>query len=68
MLKGVKNITVIEMASRIGQDIGLSTRWVILKELSLRGVKIVTRAKMKDIKPGQVVYTNAEGNDVTLAG
>jgi 2,4-dienoyl-CoA reductase (NADPH2) len=66
MLKGVKKITVIEMAPRIGQDIGLSTRWVILKELSLRGVQIVTRATMKDIQPGQVVYTNAEGKDVTL--
>jgi 2,4-dienoyl-CoA reductase (NADPH2) len=66
MVKGVKNITVIEMAPRIGQDIGPSTRWVILKELAMRGVELVTRAKMKDISPGQIVYTNAEENDVTL--
>ena len=32
MLKGVKKVTVIEMARRIGQDIGPSTRWVLLKE------------------------------------
>jgi 2,4-dienoyl-CoA reductase (NADPH2) len=66
MVKGIKNITVIEMAPRIGQDIGPSTRWVILKELAMRDVKLVTRAKMKDISPGQIVYTDAEGNDVTL--
>lgn len=66
MVRGVKNITVIEMASRIGQDIGPSTRWVILKELAMRGVELVTRATMKEISPGRIVYTDAEGHDVAL--
>lgn len=65
-LKGVKNVTVIEMARRMGQDIGPSTRWVIMKELDLRGVKLVTQAKMKEITDNKVVYTNSEGIDVTV--
>jgi 2,4-dienoyl-CoA reductase (NADPH2) len=67
MVKGIKKITVIEMAPRMGQDVGLSTRWVILKELQLRGVTLVTSAKMKDITPDHVVYTDAQGNDVMVA-
>ena len=66
MLKGVKKVTVIEMARRIGQDIGPSTRWVLLKELQMRGVEIVTEATMKDITPEKVVYTDSKGNDVTI--
>ncbi|MGB6065868.1 MAG: FAD-dependent oxidoreductase [Desulfomonilaceae bacterium] len=66
MLKGVKKVTVIEMLTRIGQDIGLSTRWVLLKELEMRGVTIVTEAKMKDITTEKVVYTDSKGNDVTI--
>ncbi len=66
MLKGVKKVTVIEMLTRIGQDIGLSTRWVLLKELEMRGVTIVTEAKMKDITTEKVVYTDSTGNDVTI--
>ena len=66
MLKGIKKVTVIEMARRMGQDIGPSTRWVLLKELQMRGVEIVTEATMKDITLQKVVYTDSKGNDVTI--
>jgi 2,4-dienoyl-CoA reductase (NADPH2) len=66
MLKGVKKVTVIEMAPRMGQDVGPTTRWVLLKELQLRGVTLMTGAKMKDISYENVVYTDSKGNDVTL--
>jgi len=66
MVKGSKKVTVIEMARRMAQDVGPSTRWVLLKELKLRGVELITEAKMKDIFEDKVVYTDAQGNDVTL--
>jgi 2,4-dienoyl-CoA reductase (NADPH2) len=66
MVKGVKNVTVIEMLPAMGRDIGMSTRWVILKELKVRGVGLVTGATMKDIKPKSIVYTDAKGHDVEL--
>lgn len=64
--KGTKDVTVLEMAGRMGQDVGSSTRWVLMKDLKTRGVKLVTGATMKRIQPGEVTYTNAEGEDVTI--
>ncbi len=32
----------------------------------MRNVEIVTEAKMKDITPEHVVYTDSKGNDVTI--
>ncbi|HMK37569.1 MAG TPA: FAD-dependent oxidoreductase [Desulfomonilaceae bacterium] len=66
MVKGVKKVTVIEMLKRMGQDVGQSTRWVLLKELQMRGVTLINEATMKDIRPGEVVYTDSQGNDVTV--
>lgn len=66
LVKGVKKITVIEMLKRMGQDVGQSTRWVLLKELGLRGVTLINEAKMKDIQPGTITYTDSQGNDVTV--
>ncbi|MGO9571241.1 MAG: FAD-dependent oxidoreductase [Desulfomonilaceae bacterium] len=67
MLKGVKKVTVLEMAAKMGQDVGRSTRWVLLKELELRGVRLITEAKMKEIAPDRVVYVDSHGNDAVLA-
>ncbi len=66
MLKGVKKVTVIEMARKMAQDVGPSTRWVLLKELKLRGIQLITEATMKEISDNSVVYTDSAGNDVTL--
>lgn len=67
MVRGVKKVTVIEMTSKMASDVGRSTRWVLLKELALRGIELITDAKMKDITPTHVVYTDSQGNDHTLA-
>ncbi len=64
--KGVNKVTVIEMAPRMGQDIGPSTRWVLMKDLHSRGIELITGATMKEISPVDVVYTDAEGRDVRI--
>ncbi len=66
MLKGVKDVTVIEMLPRVAQDVGPSTRWVLMKEVQLRGIKVITGAKMKDIAIDHVIYTDSNGNDVRI--
>ncbi|MFH0821679.1 MAG: FAD-dependent oxidoreductase [Pseudomonadota bacterium] len=66
MTKGNKNVTVIEMASRVGRDVGQSTRWVLMKQLTIRGVGIVTGATMKDITRDSVVYSTADGKETTI--
>ncbi len=66
MVKGSKKVTVLEMAKRMGQDIGSSSRWVLMKDLHTRGVDLITGATMKEIRDTEVVYTNANGEDVTI--
>ncbi len=66
MVKGVKKVTVIEMRTRMAKDVGPSTRWVLLKELGMRAVNLITGATLKDIQPGKIVYTDPQGNDVTI--
>jgi len=64
--KGIKKVTVVEMANRFGQDVGPSTRWVLLKDLRTRGVELIKGATMKHITPDTVVYTNVDGEDVSI--
>jgi 2,4-dienoyl-CoA reductase (NADPH2) len=40
--KGSKQVTVVEMTKKVGQNIGASTRWTVLAELRRLGVTILT--------------------------
>jgi 2,4-dienoyl-CoA reductase (NADPH2) len=66
IVKGTKRVTVLEMAPRMGQDVGPSTRWVLLKNLSERGIELINGATMKRIEPGKVVYADGTGKDTEL--
>ncbi len=48
--KGNKRVTVIEMLSKAGKDIGQSTRWTVFAELKRLGVQILTNAKAVKIE------------------
>jgi 2,4-dienoyl-CoA reductase (NADPH2) len=54
--QGNKEVTVVEMAARAGQDIGASSRWTVMAELRRLGVKIMTGTK--------AVRVEAEGLEV----
>jgi 2,4-dienoyl-CoA reductase (NADPH2) len=64
--KGNKEVTVVEMANRAGQDIGSSTRWTVMAELHRLGVKIMTAAKAVEINE-QGVLVEKEGARGTVA-
>lgn len=49
--RGSKEVTVLEMTSRAGQDIGISTRWTVLAECKRLGVRVLTSAKVTAITP-----------------
>ncbi len=61
MSKGIKEITVLEMAPKAGSDIGLSTRWTVFAELKRLGVTIITGAKVISITPEAVEAETEEG-------
>ncbi|MCP3926047.1 MAG: FAD-dependent oxidoreductase [Desulfobacterales bacterium] len=60
-IKGSKNVTVIEMIDKIGKDIGKSTRWSMLQDLSRFGIDARTNTKAVEIKDGSLVI-EIDGN------
>jgi 2,4-dienoyl-CoA reductase (NADPH2) len=49
--KGVKEVTVVEMAKRVGENIGASTRWTVMAELRRLGVTVTTGTKAVGVVP-----------------
>jgi 2,4-dienoyl-CoA reductase (NADPH2) len=49
LCRGVKRVTVVEMLKKLGQDIGTSTRWTILQDLSRLGVRTLTRTTAREV-------------------
>ena len=47
--RGDKEVCVVEMTKKVGQDIGNSTRWTVMAELKRLGVKIITGAKAIEV-------------------
>ena len=47
--RGTRDVTLVEMLDKIGRDIGKSTRWGMLQDLSRIGVKSTTATKALEI-------------------
>ncbi len=54
-------VTLVEMLPKIGQDIGVSTRWTVLLYLSQKGVEMLTETKAVEIKKNAVVVETPKG-------
>jgi 2,4-dienoyl-CoA reductase-like NADH-dependent reductase (Old Yellow Enzyme family)/NADH dehydrogenase FAD-containing subunit len=52
--RGTKDVVLIEMVKKIGRDIGLTTRWGMLQDMSRVGVKTNVRTKALEITPSGV--------------
>lgn len=52
---GSRRVTVLEMLPKVGQDIGLSTRWIVYGLLKRYGVSIKTKTKVTAIGPDHVM-------------
>ena len=59
--QGNKEVTVVEMTTKAGQDIGASTKWTVLAELSRLGVKIITGARVTGIDEQGVRIEKQDG-------
>ncbi len=49
--RGTKQITLIEMLEKMGQDIGKSTKWGMMQDLGRYNVKTMTNSKVIKITP-----------------
>ena len=57
-----KKVTIIEESKRIGADIGLTTRFVVMGKFRKAGVKLLTKTKVKEIT-GKGVMIEQEGKE-----
>jgi 2,4-dienoyl-CoA reductase (NADPH2) len=64
--RGSRRVTILEMLPKLGKDVGVTNRWVFLKELDLLGVQVLTEATVKAITAEGVVYEK-DGESHTLA-
>ncbi len=53
--RGCKDVTIVEMEKSVGRDIGVSTRWVVLKNIRRLGIKVLDQATVKEINGGGVL-------------
>ncbi len=66
LYRGLKKVMVVEMLKKLGQDIGTSTRWSILQDLSRLGVRTMTNTKAREVTDKGLVVER-EGNETFLS-
>lgn len=63
--KGKLNITVVEKLRHVGKDIGPSTRWVIKKEIEMRGINLITESEVVEVKRDSVVIVHRRSEKIS---
>jgi 2,4-dienoyl-CoA reductase (NADPH2) len=56
MFHGSSRVTVFEMLTKAGKDVGKSTKWILNDNLKRYGVKVNTGTKVTSIHNGTVIY------------
>jgi 2,4-dienoyl-CoA reductase (NADPH2) len=54
--KGNKKVTIFEMLIKPGKDVGRSTRWVLIGNVTRYGVTIIPGAKVMSVDHGLVIF------------
>jgi len=62
--RGVKSVAIVEMLDRAGADIGLTTRWIALRQLQQHGVRVMTRTKAVEITPQGLWVEKKDGREL----
>ena len=65
--KGTKDIVLLEMIDKIGKDIGKSTRWGMLQDLSRFGIKTSIETKALEITDKGVKVSSKQGEKIIPA-
>jgi 2,4-dienoyl-CoA reductase (NADPH2) len=64
MFNGTSRVTVFEMLEKAGQDVGKSTKWILMSNLKRYGVDIKTSARVLSIRDKAVTF-EIDGNEET---
>jgi len=66
LTNGSKKITIVEMQSKIGKDIGPSTKWIMMSNLKRYNVGTMTDSQVLSIKKNAVVVAHPDGKQDTI--
>ncbi len=59
--EGIKNVTVVEQFKGLGKDMGISTRWILIKHIRRLGIKAKEQTLVKEVnEEGVVVEKDGE--------
>ncbi len=61
--KGNRKVTILEKLPRCGENLGKTTKWVLLDKCVMLGVNIITNVSVTEIGKNFVCYTNAGNED-----
>lgn len=64
---GGRKITVIDVLERLASNVGISTRWSLIKNLRLMGVKLCPKTKLIEITKDAVVVDTELGKETIPA-
>jgi len=59
--RGTKEVILVEMVDKIGEDIGRSTRWVMMQDAERAGIRMMTAAKVLEITETGLQVETADG-------
>ncbi len=62
MTHGTKDVTLVEMAPKIGRDIGITTRWSMLARIKALGVKSMPKSKVVSLEKAGVRIEKEDGS------
>ena len=65
--QGTCKVTLIEMQEKVGKEIGKSTRWAMMQDLSRAGVTVCSGATVTEITPSGVVLQTGESTETVPA-
>lgn len=64
---GTKKVTLVEMLPKIGKDIGKSTRWTMMQDISRFGIVVFIKSKVIEINDEGVVVEKDKGGRETIS-
>jgi len=63
--RGSREVTLVELEKGLGRDIGISTRWIVLKNIKRLGVRIMDQCSVKEVN-GDGVLVEKDGGEILL--
>jgi len=67
LFRGTRKVTLVEQFKGVGRDIGISTRWVVVKNLRKKGIKIIDQSPVKEVNQEGVLIENDSGETLLPA-